>query len=261
MRPQYCVFRNRFIALSICLCALLVFGTTLSADTYQFSPGKAISGLTAFEGVSGSSIGPYGGTLAQVDSHGNTTYTSPNSIFFCLTGNASYITPYETGTWSAPSTPAQEESAYLVSLMLGNEVTDHVILGTTGTGNSKTVTVSGNASDISKFENGTAGPPVQPGLAQIQLAIWDVNNTLPSGITYSGLDTETKYIIGLAMTVANYSIFAGNSNYMVFTTTSGGQNFMEVPSVPEPGTMVLFGTGALLMALGCARRRLARRPR
>ena len=41
-------------------------------------------------------------------------------------------------------------------------------------------------------------------------------------------DAETKYIIGLAKMYANYSVFNGNSNYMVFTTCSA-QNFMEVP--------------------------------
>src|ERR1017187_4714287 len=71
MRP---VFRNRFIALSICLCALLAFSTTLSADTYTFVPGVGVSGLS-YLGVSG--IGPYGGTLTDT----TTSKVSPDSIF------------------------------------------------------------------------------------------------------------------------------------------------------------------------------------
>ncbi len=157
--------------------------------------------------------------------------------------------------------------------MLGNEVTDGVTLnvlqGSTPAGkdsqNYEYVNPTGTLTNIATFENGTAGSGVgvEPSLGPIQLAIWDVNGTLPSAITYSMRDAETKYIIGLAKMYANYSVFNGNSNYMVFTTCSA-QNFMEVPSVPsvpEPGTMVLFGAGALLMGLGCARRRLAKRPR
>jgi hypothetical protein len=59
-----------------------------------------------------------------------------------------------------------------------------------------------------------------------------------------------------------------NNNVQVFTTTGGGQNFVSaysdptlitaVAALPEPGTMVLFGTGTLLMALGCVRRRARR---
>ena len=270
MRSQYCGFRNRFIALSICLCALLAFSTALRADSYAFYPGKGISGLPNYVAgsatVSGSAIGPYAGTLIDT----TTSVTSPNQIFFCLTGDAGYGIPDETGTWAAPSTstPAYEESAYLVSLALGKEVTDivtlNVLQGSTPSGkdsrNYEYVNPTGTY--VTKFENGTgsgSGAGVEPSLGQIQLALWDVNGHLPSGITYSMLDAETQYIIGLATTVANYSVFNGNSKYMVFTSTSGGQNFMEVPSVPEPGTMVLFGTGALLLGLGSVRKLLARR--
>jgi hypothetical protein len=266
MRSPSCGFTKRLIVLSICLCGLLAFSSTLSADTYTFYPARGIPGLAADQGVAGSQIGPYAGTLYLPNGT-----QSPDQIFFCLTGNAYYITPDETGTWAAPSTTAYDESAFLVSLMLGNEVADSVTLnvlqGSTPAGkdsrNYEYVNPNGTGANITTFENGTSGSGagVKPGLGQIQLAIWDVNGTLPSGISYNMLDAETKYIIGLAVTYANYSVFNGNSNYMVFTSCSGGQNFIEVPSVPEPGTMVLFGAGAVLMGLGCARRRLAKRPR
>jgi hypothetical protein len=254
------------IALSICLCALLAFSTALRADTYQFYPGKDIPGLAGYLTVPGSWIGPYAGTLIDT----TTSVTSPDQVFFCLTGNATYGTPYETGTWAAPSTSqvGYEESAYLVSLALGKEVTDTVTLSVVqGSGggdprNNEYLNPNGTTAHIATFENGTgsgSGAGVQPSLGQIQMAIWDVNGTLPSGIGYSNLDAETQYLITQATTLANYSAFAGNSNYMVFTTNSGGQNFMEVPSVPEPGTMVLFGTGVLLLGLGSTRKLLARR--
>ena len=255
MRPPYCVFRNRFIALSICLCALLAFSTTLSADTYTFVPGVGVSGLS-YLGVSG--IGPYGGTLTDT----TTSKVSPDSIFFCLTGNVTYnSTEHDTQNLAslAPTTVPQEEAAFLYSLMLSDAVTRSVALGTTGTGNSKTLVVNGSSTNIQLFE-GDLGP--------IQMAIWYVMQTLPSALanswTYSNgtnhdfsniSDVPTRNDVKLAY--AGYSAFANSPNFQIFQTTDGGQNF--IGAVPEPGTMVLFGTGALLMGLGSTRKLLARR--
>ena len=264
MRPPYCIFRNRFIALSICLCALLAFSTTLSADTYQFTPGLGISGFSHY--LNGPADGPYGGTLVDL----NSGATLPGSIFFCLTGNVSYITPNENDSPGqsslAPSTVGQEESAFLYSLMLTDAATTGVTLGTTGTGTNKTVTITGgNQSAFEAF------------LGPIQFAIWYVMGTLPSTQAsawgYSGTDTGTyaSSFTNIKDDPTRQDVFAAAQGYtafsqtnlfkemVVFTTTSGGQSFIGM--VPEPGTMVLFGTGALLMVLGCARRRLARRPR
>jgi hypothetical protein len=66
----------------------------------------------------------------------------------------------------------------------------------------------------------------------------------------------------------NPLMVAFNSNVMVFTPTGSTQRFVAAYSdsavidaaTPEPGTMLLLGTGSLLMVLGCARRQ-ARRPR
>ena len=212
MRTPNPAFRNRLIALSICLCALLACSATLRADTYQFYPGGDITGLANYVAgsvtVPGYQIGPYAGTLTVTDVNNKTT-TLPNQIFFCLAGDAGYGIPDETGTWAAPSTstPAYEESAYLVSLALGKEVTDivtlNVLQGSTPSGkdsrNYEYVNPTGTY--VTKFENGTgsgSGAGVEPSLGQIQLALWDVNGHLPSGITYSMLDAETQYIIGLA---------------------------------------------------------------
>jgi hypothetical protein len=96
--------------------------------------------------------------------------------------------------------------------------------------------------------------------------------TLPSGDSYSTIlkDPAIAGLVTLAQT--NYMNYTYN-NDQVFTYVlaanppcqTQGQSFISVtpltPSVPEPGTMVLFGAGALLMGLGCARRRLAKRPR
>src|SRR5665811_215162 len=127
MRPPYSVLRNLLITLSICLCALLAFGTTLSADTYTFTPGSGL-GVTYL----GSPVGPYGGTL-----HDNTTNTnSPNSLFFCLTGNQYYASSEAVNLYNPytapnpPSTVAYEEAAYLASLLLTDATKDGVVLGT-----------------------------------------------------------------------------------------------------------------------------------
>jgi hypothetical protein len=57
-----------------------------------------------------------------------------------------------------------------------------------------------------------------------------------------------------------------NQNALIFSPCTSNQSFVGAYSdqdlinhVPEPGTMVLFGAGALLMGLGCVRRRLAKR--
>jgi hypothetical protein len=258
MRSPYCVFRNRFIALSICLCALLAFSTTLSANTYQFVPGLGVSGLS-YLGVSG--IGPYGGTLTDT----TTGITSPDSIFFCLTGNTTYnSTEHDNQNLGslAPTTVGQEEAAFLYSLMLSDEVTNTVALSTTGRGNSKTLVVTGTSTNIQLFEND---------LGPIQMAVWYVMQTLPSAVAswgYSGTDTgilATSFtnILDYATrqdvfaAAQGYAAFANSPRYQVFITSDGGQNF--IGAVPEPGTMVLFGTGVLLMALGSTRKLLARR--
>ena len=161
----------------------------------------------------------------------------------------------------APSTVGQEEAAFLYSLMLSDEVTRSVTLSTIGTGNSKTVVVNGTSTNIQLFE-GDLGP--------IQMAIWYAMQTLPSALANSwgysnGTNHDFSNIKDLAtqadmkLAYAGYSAFANSPNFQVFLTADCGQNF--IGAVPEPGTMVLFGAGALLMVLGCARRRLSRRPR
>jgi PEP-CTERM motif len=257
MSSTACGFRNRLIAVSICLCAFLAFSTTLSADTYSFVPGVGVSGIS-YLGNSG--IGPYGGTLTDTTSN----KVLADSIFFCLTGNVGYNSTENDNPGQsslAPSTVPQEEAAFLYSLMLSDEAANSVTLTTTGTGNSKAVVVNGTAGNIAAFD---------ADLGPIQFAIWYVMGTLPStqasawgysGTLASGFtnitDLATRADVKAAETPANYTPFANNTEYQVFVTTSGGQSF--IGAVPEPSTMVLFGAGGLLMALGCARRRLTKR--
>ena len=275
MRPPYCVLRNRLIVFSICLCALLAFGTTLSADTYTFYPGHGLSGVTYL----GQPVGPYGGTLHD----NNTNLDSPNALFFCLTGNQSYgntesvnlYTPYTAP--NPPSTIAYEEAAYLASLLLTDATKDGVTLGTTGTGNNKTVVFTGTPTQtqINTFE--TDSNPLQMAiwffmgtLPSAQASVWtnvaNINNGPTKTLVQQAIDNYAKYTYYnvQVVTLVSHNCAANGSGAGSGTSPCGGQDFISVstlPSVPEPGTMVLFGTGALLMGLGCARRRLLRRPR
>jgi hypothetical protein len=248
----------------------LAFSATLSANPATFIPGNAISGIGGY--LSGPTTGPYQGTLTD---NANGT-VSPNTIFFCLTGNQYYV-PGPTGEtgavgppsqqdWSllpgAPASPPSivqlEEAAFLVSMTLSAEIANKVTLYTNGS--NVAVNTSQPGASLAGFE---------AALGPIQMAIWYVMHTLPpqiSGWTYSDHPTSAniKDSATLQDVLAAQAGYANNTwannNLQVFLTTSatGGQNFISVPT-PEPGTMVLFGAGALLMGLGCVRRRLAKR--
>jgi hypothetical protein len=260
MTSPSCGFTKRLIVLGICLCGLLAFSTTLSADTYQFTPGVGIP-ITY---LGNSTVGPYGGTLKDT----TTGVVSPNSIYFCLTGNTAYNS-LETDNQNlpslAPTTVSEEEAAFLYSMMLGDEVANTVTLSVNS---SLQVVPQGSTAGINAFE---------ADLGPIQFAMWYVMGTLPdaqknswgySG-TYTGTlatsftnitDSSTRQdVFDAAQGQAAFAALPSINKYQVFITTNGGQNFIGF--VPEPGTMVLFGGGALLMGLGCIRRRMARRPR
>lgn len=254
-------FRRRLITVSMCLCVFLAFGATLSADTYQFTPGTGIP-VTY---LGNSSVGPYGGTLTDLTSN----VVGPNSIYFCLTGNTGYKNPeYDNQNLPslAPTTVSQEEAAFLYSLMLGDEVTTGVTLTVNS---SLQVVAHGTPAAISTFD---------ADLGPIQFAMWYVSGTLPTaqagwgtydaGVLAGAVD-KTKLFSGISDANTRADVLAAYNGYqaftstalfkdfVIFTTTNGGQNFIGM--VPEPGTMVLFGAGGLLMALGCGRKLLAKR--
>ena len=271
MRPPYSVFWNRIIALSICLCALFAFSATLSANTTTFVLGTTnpaeyylplgeptVNGHVPIAAP----VGPYAGILT------NNGVVDPDHLFFCLTGGATtYSNQTYNGTEAPPSGQQQEEAAYLASYMLTLAGQDKI--GVTSNGTSVTLTQLGSM-QIGNFVSTVLGP--------IQMAIWQIMGSLPSQapyyITQADTNSLTTNFVSLAVTEWNNVLshasdpftIAFNANVMVFTpcASNPGQSFVEVhtlPSVPEPGTMVLFGTGTLLMGLGCARRRFSRRPR
>jgi len=256
MRSQSCGFRNRLITLSICICVFLAFSTTLSATPATFVPGTAnlssVYGTYTPGGWGSTTIayGPYPGQLSI-----NGVAQSPNTLYFCLTGNQGLIQSGETGTEAPPSVvqgslmtvTQEEEAAFLASLLLSYEVTDKI--NVTSNGTTVTLTQQNPSNPVMNFQtfvNDVLGP--------IQMAIWEVMGTVPGGRAFD-TNTITKNMYNLATTV-NLQNYSYGSDDVFYTTC--GQSFISVP-VPEPGTMVLFGAGGLLMALGSARRLLARR--
>jgi hypothetical protein len=277
MSSPACGFRNCLIALSICLCALLAFSTTLSADTATFVHGQDNLGTYLPNNGSGTpegvtmSVGPYAGVLTDT----YTNKTSPNYLFFCLTGNNG-IQSSEPGTVNSvpnstlASQTQLDEAAFLASYMLTEVAKDDMTLTSTDGVN---ITFSANGStSTAQFISSVLGP--------IQDAIWYIMKTLPSGDnwTYPTAPNPTvladigdpaifSFVILAQNNYKNYlynnvQVFSANSTCNPNGDSLCGQNFISVDTltpVPEPGTMVLFGAGVLLMGLGCARRRLAKR--
>jgi hypothetical protein len=268
MTAPYCGFTKRLIVLSICLCGLLAFSTTLSANTTTFVVGQDNLGYYTPNNGSGTTeganmpVGPYAGVLTINGQQ------SSNYLYFCLTGDQ-YVDQKEIGTeaslpTSTLATQQQlEEAAFLASYTLTEATLDHFTLNSTN-GVNITFTKNGSMSK-DQFISSVLGP--------IQDAIWYVMGTLPSGDSGDTTkavnilnDPAISNLVTLAQTsYMNYSY--NNVQVFTFVPTQGqptGQSFISVStlsSVPEPGTMVLFGGGALLMGLGCMRRRMARRPR
>jgi hypothetical protein len=269
MRSPSCGFTKHLIVLSICLCGLLAFSSTLSASPATFVVGQdnlgsytPNNGSGTNEGVS-MPVGPYAGVLTI------SGVPSPNYLYFCLTGNQ-YLDSTENGTEASvptstlATTQQLEEAAFLASLTLTDAVNDHITLTSTN-GSTITFTATPGYTTTGQFISSVLGP--------IQDAIWYVMGTLPSGDGNILSDPAIASLVTLAKnSYMNYTY----NNDQVFTYVladnqtwcppqTQGQSFISVtpltPSVPEPGTMVLFGAGALLMGLGCARRRLAKRPR
>jgi hypothetical protein len=248
----------------MCLCVFLAFGATLSADT-SLQLGNANLGtytptvLKGTQTVNGATeqVAPYPGTLTIGG------VVQPYSLFICITGNEA-ASSTESGTVAAPSGQGQEEAAFLDSLLMTDAAADKISIGTTGSGSSKQVTLTQNGTM-------TTGTFINTVLGPVQVAIWDVMGTLPAGDTKIGTtnvtlnDAATLGFVAQATSAwtsylnnpSNALTVALNKSFDVFNASSG-QSFVFA-ATPEPGTMVLFGAGGLLLALGCGRKLLAKR--
>jgi hypothetical protein len=251
MRSPHCVFGNRFIALSICLCAFLAFSTTLRASNYTFVLGN-VNSSEYYQPLGEPTINNHTPQPVPVGPYAGVLTNDPNYLFFCITGGNTSNTgnPGYTGSEAAPSTIPQEEAAFLASLALSTAVVDQITVSSNGT--SVSLTPTGSMSVVNFVKN-VLGP--------IQMAIWQVMGSLPSEAPWYDGSNDTNTLTQNFVTQAASGYLGKNySNYIIFTPdNTSSQSFIQVPSVPEPGTMVLFGTGLLLLGLGSTRKLLARR--
>jgi hypothetical protein len=179
---------------------------------------------------------------SYVDSNGDNIVPGPylatiggvqNLLVFCLDLHIS--TPIGTmfdGYLTHPSTPAEEEAAFLAAYLL--------IMGTP----------SGNSTFVQNYE----GP--------ISMAIWQLMGTLTQNGNSTPADPAAQQFIDIATTAYNSgqissSFLSGVDIWHPGTPGSGStaeQRFI-VATTPEPGTLLFLGTGVLLMALSRIRRR------
>jgi len=89
-------------------------------------------------------------------------------------------------------------------------------------------------------------------IADIHLAIWSFFSTSALSSLASNSDADTWYMSGMAH---NSDPIANFADIVIYTPspTSASQEFMMV--TPEPASMMLFGTGLLVIASAIRRRR------
>ena len=130
MTAPYCGFTKRLIVLSICLCGLLAFSTTLSANTTTFVVGQDNLGYYTPNNGSGTTeganmpVGPYAGVLTINGQQ------SSNYLYFCLTGDQ-YVDQKEIGTEASLPTSTlatQQQLEEAVKAYVDGSVTDHTEL-------------------------------------------------------------------------------------------------------------------------------------
>jgi len=260
MRWPHCRFKNLLLTFIVCVCGLLVFSTTLQASgtvtVFYLGQNDNITYTPAVSGDGAIPAGPYPGTMP----------TTTIQLFFCLSGNQSvgWGTEEASGSEAPPSGQAQEEAAFLASLVLYKASQNGITLTTSGTNGSTTLTQTQTGSmSTGTFVNTVEGP--------ITMAIWQIMGTMPTEAPNNDPAAQTYVTQAVAAWTsilsnpANPLTVTFNNNAQVFTTSGGGQNFVSAYSdpglmtaLPEPGTMVLFGTGALLIVLGRVRRRARR---
>ena len=298
MRTPNSAFRNRLIAWSICLCVLLACSAALSASTAAtFYLGNANSSNENYlptgepSNAVAVAVGPYPGVLSNSTLNMFFCITGGLSSSWDGTYNGKDYQPYEYQWTLMPSVKQQDEVAFLASLFLSKANDNGITLQTFLASNQReslneTASSAPGAMSLSYFVNNIQGP--------IQMAIWDIMNNFPTdnyNITKPAATGATATLAGematfeadaqkawttllnpnLTLNTTLTNLVADfNAHALIFVPTSScptNQSFVAAyydqtlvyDVVPEPGTMVLFGAGGLLMALGCGRKLLAKR--
>ncbi len=198
---------------------------------------QTISLISAPYSYAGQSVGPY--TM-------NISPTPGNLLAFCLDGNQIFHSDTGSLGSSASSVNAnltavqEDEVALLASWSLAQDP-GHTNI------------------------NGVEGP--------IQLAIWYVMNTLPSGVVVDATHntpawsfvTQAQTHYGAHTSFFNNTPGSFMSSVQIWTPTNwvhytagmavSAENQRFITFTPEPGTMIFLGTGVVLMALSRIRRR------
>jgi hypothetical protein len=221
MRPN----TRHWILKSACGLALTLFFPILHATTIQLTGNPTF----AYDGIL---VGPYAATLGD----------DPAALVFCMDLHIdTYLrTTYE-GSLSAPQTQLEQEAAFLASYAL--------YLGAPSGG----------------LVNLVEGP--------ISMAIWQIMGTMgatpldPAAQSYIELAHSAysnnaitpAFLTGVSIWTPNQQgsaqrFVTANSDDSTILGALGGTQSAGLSEAPEPGTLVLFGTGILLMAVSRIRR-------
>jgi hypothetical protein len=255
------------LSVVIVLALITLVSIPLHADTAIFYIGPQPGSIPS---VNNEAVGPYPGQLTDTSS--NPGVVSLIQQYLCLDGNiTTYWDSTLYGTESAPDTQAEDEAAFLASLLLYEADQNGVTLNSYGA-------PTPDSSYTQAFMNAYSGP--------ISFAVWDqgitdtpTGNAEPAGTqtfvtlaqsVYTNIFTNTAsplYQQGQTF-LGEVSVFIPTTGYQIpgggtqnpnqsFITAISDDGFIGSVMAPEPGTLGLLAGGLLLA--GLSRKRFAGR--